>query len=70
MVRLKQLTVLNEGDSYFVNGGVLTGATVASDKPVGVELNAGGVDNYSIRNAPIFPATWYSTYLLYTGAYF
>ncbi len=53
-------TVLNEGGSYLVNGGVLTGATVASDKPVGVELSAGGVDNYSIRNAPIFPATWYS----------
>lgn len=53
-------TTLNEGESYFVNGGVLTGATVASDKPVGVEMNAGGVDNYSIRNAPIYPATWYS----------
>jgi hypothetical protein len=51
---------LNEGESYLVNGGVKTGATVASTKPVGVELNAGGVDNYSIRNAPIFPATWYS----------
>ncbi len=51
---------MNEGNSYLVNGGVLTGATVASDKPVGVELNAGGVDNYSIRNAPIYPATWYS----------
>ena len=46
---------LNEGGSYLVNGGVLTGATVTSDKPVGVELNAGGVDNYSIRNAPIYP---------------
>jgi hypothetical protein len=53
-------TVLNEGGSYLLNGGVLTGATVTSDKPVGVELNAGGIDNYSIRNAPIFPATWYS----------
>lgn len=53
-------TVLNEGGSYLVDGGVLTGATVTSNKPVGVELNAGGVDNYSIRNAPIYPATWYS----------
>jgi len=51
---------LDEGHTHFVNGGVLTGATVVSDKPVGVELNAGGVDNYSVRNAPIFPATWYS----------
>ncbi|MGZ5221046.1 MAG: Ig-like domain-containing protein, partial [Chitinophagaceae bacterium] len=53
-------TTLNEGGSFLVDGGVLTGATVTSDKPVGVELNAGGVDNYSIRNAPIYPATWYS----------
>ena len=53
-------TTLNEGNSYLLNGGVFTGATVASDKPIGVELNAGGVDSWSIRNAPIFPATWYS----------
>lgn len=53
-------TTLNQGGSYLVDGGVLTGATVASDKPIGVELSAGGVDNWSIRNAPIFPATWYS----------
>ncbi len=51
---------LNEGQSLLVNGGVMGGATVASDKPVGVELNSGGVDQYSIRNAPIYPATWYS----------
>jgi hypothetical protein len=51
---------LNEGGSYLVNGGVLTGALVTSNKPVGVEVNAGGVDEWSIRNAPIFPATWYS----------
>jgi hypothetical protein len=53
-------TVLNEGASYLLNGGVLTGAIVTSDKPVGVEINAGGIDDWSIRNAPIFPATWYS----------
>jgi hypothetical protein len=57
---LETVVNLNEGESYLVNGGVLTGATVTSDKPVGVELNAGGVDQYSIRNAPIYPATWYS----------
>jgi hypothetical protein len=51
---------LNEGGSYLLNGGVLTGATVTSNKPVGVEINAGGIDDWSIRNAPIFPATWYS----------
>ena len=57
---LETTFTLNEGQSYLVNGGVMTGATVTSDKPVGVELNAGGIDQYSIRNAPIFPATWYS----------
>ncbi|MCC6584258.1 MAG: tandem-95 repeat protein, partial [Chitinophagales bacterium] len=51
---------LNEGNSYLVDGGVLVGATVVSDKPIGVELSSGGIDNYSIRNAPIYPATWYS----------
>ncbi len=53
-------TTLNEGNIYFVNGGVMTGATVTSDKPIGVELHSGGVDNWSVRNSPIFPATWYS----------
>jgi hypothetical protein len=57
---LETVVNLNEGNSYLVNGGVMTGATVTSTKPVGVELNAGGVDQFSIRNAPIFPATWYS----------
>lgn len=52
--------MLNQGQSQLINGGVFYGATVASDKPVGVELNAGGVDDFSIRNAPIYPATWYS----------
>ena len=51
---------LNQGESYLLNGGVKYGATVTSSKPIGVELNAGGVDQYSIRNAPIYPATWYS----------
>jgi hypothetical protein len=57
---LETNVTLNQGQSYLVDGGVLVGATVASDKPVGVELNAGGEDGFSIRNAPIFPATWYS----------
>ncbi len=52
--------LLNEGQSYFVNGGIKVGATVTSTKDVGVELHAGGVDQYSVRNAPIYPATWYS----------
>ncbi len=57
---LETTATLQEGQTLFVDGGVLTGATVTSTKPVGVELNAGGVDGYSIRNAPIYPATWYS----------
>jgi hypothetical protein len=51
---------LNQGQSFLVNGGVNYGATVTSNNPVGVELNAGGIDGYSIRNSPIYPATWYS----------
>ncbi len=51
---------LNQGNSYLVDGGVNYGATVTSNNPIGVELNSGGVDNFSIRNAPIYPATWYS----------
>ena len=51
---------LMQGESFHVNGGVLVGATVTSNKPVGVELHAGGVDQWSIRNAPIYPASWYS----------
>ncbi len=53
-------TTLNEGQSYFVNGGVLSGAVVTSSAPIGVDLHFGGVDGYSSREAPIFPATWYS----------
>ena len=53
-------TILNEGQSYFVNGGVLTGAIVTSSAPIGVDLHFGGKDGYSSREAPIFPATWYS----------
>lgn len=57
---LETTATLNEGQTLFVDGGVMVGATVTSTKPVGVELNAGGVDQFSIRNAPIYPATWYS----------
>ena len=51
---------LNEGESYLANGGVLSGASISSTMPVGVDLHFGGVDNYSSRQVPIFPATWYS----------
>jgi Bacterial Ig domain/Secretion system C-terminal sorting domain len=57
---LETTFTLNQGQSYLVNGGVKYGATLASNNNIGVELNSGGVDGFSIRNASIFPATWYS----------
>jgi hypothetical protein len=51
---------LSEGQSLLVNGGVMTGATVTGSAPIGVDLHFGGVDNYSSREVPIYPATWYS----------
>ncbi|MEZ4959932.1 MAG: DNRLRE domain-containing protein, partial [Saprospiraceae bacterium] len=53
-------TTLNEGQSYFLNGGVLSGATVTGSAPIGVDVHYGGIDGYSSREIPIFPATWYS----------
>ena len=52
--------VINQGQIYHVNGGVLSGATVTSSAPIGVDLHFGGNDNYSSREVPIFPASWYS----------
>lgn len=52
--------VLNQGQSYLVDGGVLTGATVTSSAPIGVDLHFGGIDNYSSREIPLYPASWYS----------
>src|SRR5205085_5722273 len=51
---------LNEGQSILVNGNVLSGATLVSTAPVGVDMHFGGIDGYSSREVPIFPATWYS----------
>lgn len=41
-------------------GNVLTGAVVTANKPIGLDVHWGGVDGYSSREVPIFPATWYS----------
>ena len=57
---LETTATLNEGQVLFVNGGVLSGATVTASADIGVELHFGGNDNYSSRDVPIFPATWYS----------
>ncbi|HNB82373.1 MAG TPA: Ig-like domain-containing protein, partial [Chitinophagaceae bacterium] len=48
------------GETMFINGSVLSGATVSSNKPVGVDMCSGGNDNYSSRQFAIFPASWYS----------
>ncbi len=52
--------VLNEGQNYLVNGGVMNGAVVTASAPVGIDLHFGGNDGYSSRDVPIFPATWYN----------
>jgi hypothetical protein len=57
---LETTTTLNEGESYMVNGGVLIGAIVTASAPVGCDLHFGGVDAYSSREVPIYPASWYS----------
>ncbi len=57
---LETTATLNEGQVLLVNGGVLSGATVTASAKIGVELHFGGNDNYSSRDVPIFPATWYS----------
>ncbi len=57
---LETTATLNEGQVMHVNGGVLSGATVTATAPIGVELHFGGNDNYSSRDVPIYPATWYS----------
>jgi hypothetical protein len=57
---LETTATINEGEVLLVNGGVLSGATVTASAPIGVELHFGGNDNYSSRDVPIYPATWYS----------
>lgn len=59
--------VMNEGDVILVDefmapvGTKLNaGAVVTSDKPIGVDAHFAGIDNYSSREVPIFPSTWYS----------
>lgn len=56
---LETTATLSEGQVMHVNGGVMSGAAVTATAPIGVELHFGGNDNYSSRDVPIFPATWY-----------
>ena len=57
---LETTATLNKGQVLFVDGGVLSGAAITASGKIGVELHFGGVDSYSSRDVPIFPATWYS----------
>lgn len=58
---------LNEGDVLLVDEfmapagtKIKAGAVITSDKPIGVDAHFAGIDNFSSREVPIFPATWYS----------
>ncbi len=60
--------ILNEGQVAMVDDAsapagipLNAGAVVTSDKPIGVDAHFSGVDAYSSREVPIFPATWYSS---------
>jgi hypothetical protein len=57
---LETTATINEGEIYLVNGGVMSGATITASAPIGCDLHFGGNDNYSSRDVPIFPASWYS----------
>jgi hypothetical protein len=52
--------LLDEGQSLLVNGGVMSGAKVTSNSRVGVDVHFGGVDGFSSRDIPLYPASWYS----------
>lgn len=58
---------LNEGQVLMIDentapaGNQLkAGASIVSDKPIGVDAHFAGIDNYSSREVPLFPSTWYS----------
>lgn len=57
---LETTAIINQGQVLFVDGGVLSGATIAASAPIGLDLHLGGVDGYSSRDVPIYPASWYS----------
>lgn len=60
---------LNLGDSMFVNGGILAGATVAASKPVEVHELTGDIgSSYESRTFAIRPtAQWASSYFAPVG---
>ncbi len=59
---------LNEGqvvmvDSLYAPAGVPVnaGAVITANKPIGLDAHFAGIDNYSSREVPVYPATWYSS---------
>jgi hypothetical protein len=50
-------------DSTYAPAGipVRTGAVVGSTKPIGLDVHWAGIDDYSSRQVPIYPALWYSS---------
>jgi len=53
---------LNEGESYFVNGGVEVGGRVISDKPVQVDILTGDIGStYESRDSALLPVSLWST---------
>lgn len=61
--------VLNRGDSYHVNGGILKGATVRASLPVQAHLITGDINaNFESRWYTLFPfEQWHSSYLTPVG---
>lgn len=57
---LETTDTLSEGEVFHLNGAVLSGAVVTASAPVGCDLHFGGNDNYSSRDIPLYPASWYS----------
>jgi len=60
---------LNRGESYVVNGGILTGATVTATQPVQVDLITGDINaNYEMRWYNLFSSDgWYNSYVTPVG---
>lgn len=53
-------TTLNEGEVMFIDGGVNSGATISSNKEVGVDLFFGGLDCVGTRQINILPGKFNS----------
>jgi len=61
--------VLNRGESYHFNGGIMKGATINASKPVQVHEATGDIGaNYESRWFRLYPVDqWYSSYLTPVG---